>query len=68
MSNSRREEWDAKQAQKMRAAIKAQERLSELEDAQRHRDNQRGVPPGWTPEEPTAFGGGATEALRRAME
>lgn len=62
-----REEWDALQVRKMRAAIKALERLYALHDERRLKDNERPPPPGWIPE-PTAFGSSAGEALRRAME
>lgn len=63
----RRERWDALQGAKIRAALKAQQQLDAREDAQRHRDNQREPPLDWVPEA-TAFGSGASEALRRALQ
>ena len=61
-----RKAWDKVQAEKMRAAIEAQERLATREDVRRARDSEREPPLGWLPER-VRFGTEATPELRRAM-
>ena len=58
--------WDKVQAEKMRAAIEAQERLATREDVRRERDMAQEPPLGWVPER-VRFGTAATDELRRAM-